>query len=127
LRAAHRICIPDPRRATAGIHFVDVLRRLGIHDEVAPRLDAFPNGATAMLELARRAPGSGSIGCTQTTEIRYTPGVVLVGPLPPEFELATVYSAAVHANARDRALAQRFVDLLTGAASLQLRREGGFE
>ena len=35
------------------------------------------------------------IGCTQVTEILSTPGVTLVGPLPKEFELATVYTAGV--------------------------------
>jgi hypothetical protein len=33
------------------------------------------------------------------TEILYTPGVELVAPLPPRFELATVYTVAVSARA----------------------------
>ena len=39
--------------------------------------------------------GPGAVGCTQVTEILYTPGVDLVGPLPAEFTLATMYSVAV--------------------------------
>lgn len=125
-RAARAIYVPDTERATAGIHFVDVLRRLGIHDEVVPRLAVHPNGATAMRELAH-ASGSGHIGCTQITEIRNTEGVALVGPLPLEFELATVYSAAVHVDARDPVIARRFVEMLSGVASQPLRRDCGFE
>ena len=125
LQAASAIYFPDPQRATAGIHFASVLVQLGIADELAARLRTFPNGATAMRELAASDPGA--IGCTQITEILYTPGIALVGPLPDAFELATVYTAAVSARAAQPALAQRFIDLLGGPASRALRLEGGFE
>jgi molybdate transport system substrate-binding protein len=69
----------------------------------------------------------GLIGCTQITEIRYTPGVVLVGPLPPEFELATVYTVAVCAGAREPGLARRFAERLSGPAARALRESAGFE
>ncbi len=100
LLAASGILVPDPERATAGIHFVGVLKRLSIHAEVESRIRAYPNGATAMQALAQSAE-RGRIGCTQVSEILYTPGVALVGVLAPGFELATVYSAAVSATARD--------------------------
>ena len=102
------------------------MRQLGVHDTLAPRFKASPNGATAMRELAACASPN-PIGCTQVTEIRYTPGVELVGLLPPQFELATLYTAAPAAKAADRALAARFVALLTGADTKALRAQGGFE
>jgi len=126
LQGAAGIYVPDTVRSTAGKHVAGVLRRLGIHDEVAPRLRTYPNGATAMRALAA-ATEPGLLGCTQITEIRYTPGVVLVGPLPAEFELATTYTAAVCAGARAPDAALRFVALLTGPATRALRAAGGFE
>jgi len=126
LAGASQLLFPDPQRATAGIHFVDVLRRLGIHDDVAGRCATFPNGATAMRALAEMRE-HGAIGCTQVTEINYTPGVALAGPLPPGFDLATVYTAAVCAGARDRVVAQRFVQRLSGAKARDVRARGGFE
>ena len=117
---------PDPELATAGVHFMKVLHELGIADQVSARLHAFPNGATAMRELARTtAPGL--VGCTQITEIKYTPGVILVGALPPGFELSTVYSAAIGAGARERDLAREFVRRLTAPATRALRESAGFE
>jgi len=126
LAAATGILFPDPERATAGIHFVAVLKRLGIHESVAARLRPYPNGATAMRELAAAA-GPGLIGCTQITEIRYTPGVTLVGPLPSGFELATVYSVAVCTQAADPAQARAFARRLAGPETHALRSDGGFE
>ena len=125
LLAASAVYFPDPQRATAGIHFASVLAQLGIADDLAARSRTFPNGATAMRELA--ASGPGAIGCTQITEILYTPGIALVGPLPDAFELATVYTAALAARAAQPMLAQRFIDLLAGPATRAMRAEGGFE
>lgn len=125
LLAASAVYFPDPQRATAGIHFASVLAQLRIADDLAARSRTFPNGATAMRELA--ASGPGAIGCTQITEILYTPGIALVGPLPDAFELATVYTAALAARAAQPMLAQRFIDLLAGPATRAMRAEGGFE
>jgi molybdate transport system substrate-binding protein len=126
LRAADAIYFPDPQRATAGIHFANVMKQLGVHDELQPRFRTFPNGATAMRELgATTAPRM--IGCTQVTEILYTPTVQLVALLPDRFELATVYSAAVAVKAAQPELAARFIQQLAGPASRDLRAAGGFE
>jgi molybdate transport system substrate-binding protein len=126
LRAADALYFPDPLRATAGIHFARVMRELGVHDELAPRFRAHPNGATAMRELAA-SDSAQPIGCTQVSEILYSPGVELVGALPERFELATVYTAAVATQAADPALALRFIEALAGPASQALRARGGFE
>ena len=122
---ARGIYLPDPERATAGIHFANVLRTLGIYDSVRQRLRPFPSGATAMRMMAD-AGEPDLIGCTQVTEIRYTAGVTLVDLLPKEFDLATTYSLAVCSNAAQPELAQEFASLLTGPESRELRVQGGF-
>jgi molybdate transport system substrate-binding protein len=126
LLAADAIFVPDMERSTAGIHVAKVLRELGIEAAVRDRLRTFPNGATAMRELAA-SKSAKPIGCTQHTEILYTPGVHLVAALPQQFELATEYVAAVASRAVDAALAARFVAALAGAEAQALRAAGGFE
>jgi molybdate transport system substrate-binding protein len=117
--AADAIYAPDLRLSTAGIHFAKVLDTLGIRAKVEPRLRVFPNGATAMRELA--AAGGHPIGCTQVTEILNTPGVALVAPLPKGLELATVYTAGICTKAAEPELARRLIELLTGASQEQTR------
>lgn len=126
LLAARGVYFPDPQRATAGIHFANVLRRLGIHEAMEPRFHTYPAGAIAMRELAA-SPEPGLIGCTQATEIKYTPGVDFVGMLPAEFELATVYTAAVAAGSAQPGLAEAFIARLAGPEARALREAGGFE
>lgn len=126
LLAAKGIYFPDPVKATAGIHVMNVLKQLGIAETVADRLRPYPNGATAMREMAASTK-SGLIGCTQVTEILFAPGVDLVARLPQEFELVTVYTAAVCTQSDQPQAARMLIDLLAGPQAAQKRLAGGFE
>jgi len=125
LMESDAIFVPDTKASTAGIHVANVLQQLGIADEVAARLKVFPNGATAMRELASsnaRRP----MGCTQSTEIISTAGVTLSGALPPGCELATTYTAGVTAIAANPQQARDLIALLTGAGQQEQRQRAGF-
>lgn len=126
LLAAKGIYFPDPVKATAGIHVMNVLKQLGIDEQVASRLRVFPNGATAMRAMAESAE-TGLLGSTQVTEILYTPGVQLIDLLPKDFELATVYTAAVCSKAQQPQAASELIRLLISPEAAELRRSGGFE
>jgi molybdate transport system substrate-binding protein len=125
LLAADAIFVPDTRASTAGIHVAKVLQQLGIDETVAARLKIYPNGATAMRHLAA-SDALRPIGCTQSTEIISTPGVVLSGSLPPGCELATMYTAAVTARAAHAREARSLIGLLVSADQRQLREHAGF-
>jgi molybdate transport system substrate-binding protein len=127
LQAADSIYFPDPIKATAGIHFYNkVLRALGLEQALAPRLRPFPNGNAAMRELAA-SPDAHTLGCTQVTEILYTPGVQLVAPLPAGYELATMYTAAVCSRALQPGAAAALVSLLSGPGAAEQRSACGFD
>lgn len=126
LRAAKGIYFPDPAKATAGIHFMNVLKALGLDQALSAAFRIYPNGATAMQAMADSAE-PGLIGCTQVTEINFTPGVDLVANLPSEFELATDYTLGICTRAQQPELAQQLAALLTGPASAAMRHKGGFE
>ena len=103
-----------------------MLKSLGIDQQVANCLRPFPNGAAAMREMSA-AQQPGAIGCTQVTEILFTPGVKLVSVLPAKFELATVYTAAISERAKRPDDAARLIDLLASAEHAALRKTSGFE
>jgi molybdate transport system substrate-binding protein len=124
LARARVIYLPDTERATAGIHALRVLRELG-QAQPAGRLHAHPNGAAAMAAMALAADPA-SVGITQVSEILYTPGLRLLGVLPPPFGLATLYSAAVVRGAAQAAAAANLLSLLTAPAKSQWRAQGGF-
>jgi len=121
LVASSAVYLPDPMRATAGIHFASVLKALGVH----PPLRPFPNGAEAMRALALSQDRS-AIGCTQASEILYTEGVTLVGPLPEEVGLVTAYAAAVTKDAPNPQAARTLVELLSSPRTARIREAAGF-
>jgi molybdate transport system substrate-binding protein len=123
--AADAIFVPDTKASTAGIHVAKVLAQLGIADEVALRLKIHPNGATAMRELAA-SDAKRPIGCTQSTEIISTEGVVLSGSLPRGSDLATMYTAGVTTRAAHAGQAQALIALLTSAEARDARVRAGF-
>jgi molybdate transport system substrate-binding protein len=125
LLAADAIFVPDTKASTAGIHVAKVLAQLGIAVDVAERLKIYPNGATAMRHLAA-SDAARPIGCTQSTEIIATEGIVLSGPLPLGSELKTMYTVGVTTQASNAGLAQVLIELLTSADARDLRSRAGF-
>lgn len=123
--AADAIFVPDTRASTAGIHVAKILAQLGIADQVASCLKIFPNGATAMRNLAA-SNAARPIGCTQSTEIISTPGVILSGVLPPGCDLSTIYTAAITTRATNPKQAQGLIDLLTADSQRDTRTRAGF-
>lgn len=136
LLMAEGIYFPDPQIATAGAHFADVLFQLGVKHAVGQRSRTYPSGAAAMRAMVADygvdivdGYHQRLIGCTQISEINSTPGAVLAGSLPKQFELVTVYSVAVCAgsDAKKTAAALHFSRMLTAANSRELRADAGFE
>jgi molybdate transport system substrate-binding protein len=125
LLAADAIFVPDTKASTAGIHVARVLGQLGIADAVAARLKVYPNGATAMRHLAT-SDAVRPIGCTQSTEIISTEGVILSGSLPLGCDLSTMYTAAVTTRAANARQAQALIDLLTDHFHRERRLAAGF-
>jgi molybdate transport system substrate-binding protein len=125
LLAADAIFVPDTKASTAGIHVAKVLQQLDIANQVAARLKIFPNGATAMRQLAA-SDAVRPLGCTQSTEIISTVGVILSGSLPQGCELSTMYTAAVAVRAAHAQHAQSLIDLLIGADQREWRERAGF-
>jgi molybdate transport system substrate-binding protein len=123
--AADAIYVPDTKTSTAGLHIAKVLDQLGIADAVAARLRVYPNGATAMRQLAA-SDAARPLGCTQSTEIIAASGVELSGALPRGYDLATTYTAGITVQSAHAEAAQALIGLLTATDTAALRSRVGF-
>jgi len=85
----------------SGLHFISVCERLGIAGEVKAKGRTQPGGATGDL-VAR---GEAEIAIQQISELLPVEGIDLVGPLPPELQLITRFSAGAGTSAADAAAA----------------------
>ena len=108
LLKAKRIAFSDPARgATVGVHFMGVIEKLGIRDEVLAKSTKAKDGIETMRLVA---VGEADLGITQVSEIVQSQPKMLLGPFPKEHELATRYSYWVANAATDatKALADAF-------------------
>jgi molybdate transport system substrate-binding protein len=124
-RSAPALYFPDMEKSTAGIHFMKVMKTLGLDQELASRFKSFPNGATAMAQMALD-PDTNVIGGTQTTEINICPGVDLIGLLPQELELNTDYTLGICKNSKNSEMSKKLADILVGEQSMQIRQSIGY-
>lgn len=108
LLAARRIAFSDPARgATVGPHFISIIDKLGIRQEVLAKAITVKDGIETMRLVAA---GEVDLGITQVSEIVQSNPKLLLGPFPKELELATRYSSwhASCASSAVKALADAF-------------------
>jgi molybdate transport system substrate-binding protein len=110
LLGAKAVSFPDGSRgAAAGVSFEDTLRRLGIFDEMQPKLVRVQGGANAMVVLAK---GDTDVGLTFLSEI-HDPGVDIVGPLPVDISTPTALVGFVSTHARSPEAAKALLSYLS--------------
>lgn len=90
LLAAQSIAFSDPARgATVGRHFEEIIKKLGIEKPVLQKAILASDGVETMKLVMEKKV---ELGVTQMSEVIQADRSTLVGPFPPEFELATRYS-----------------------------------
>jgi molybdate transport system substrate-binding protein len=94
-------------------YILSVFDRLGIADQVKPKLKPQPTSNPAAKAVAN---GEAELGITQISEILPYTGAELVGPMPPELQLYTVFPAAVAANSKEADAAKALIKFLTAPA-----------
>jgi molybdate transport system substrate-binding protein len=73
------------------------------------------------------ANGDADLGFQQLSELIGQPGIEVVGPLPPEIQAVTVFSAGITINSRDPEGARAFVAYLASAGTGDTKRRHGME
>jgi molybdate transport system substrate-binding protein len=98
---------------TSGGYFSGLLERLGIADEVKPKLVAVPGGQTA----SAVGRGEAELGVVPVSSIlAAAPEVVLVGQFPPELQSYIDFAIGISADSTDAEAAKRLSEFLTSTA-----------
>jgi molybdate transport system substrate-binding protein len=121
LLAAKSIAYTDPTRGTSGKHFAQVLEKLGIADQMKPKTTLISGGYAA--DPVGR--GEVELGIQQISEILPVAAVKLVGPLPPELQKWTTYTAVRMTGAPTSPKATDLVTFLTSPETRSVLEKRG--
>ncbi|MEA2928886.1 MAG: molybdate transport system substrate-binding protein [Hyphomicrobiales bacterium] len=114
----------NPAATPSGGHLAKVWERLGIADAMKPKLtfsNALDGGVAAL------AKGEAEIGLYPLSEIIHEKGVTVVGLIPQEIQLNTVYATGVLAANAAPEPAVAFVKFLADPAHAKHWKDAGFE
>ena len=125
LLAAKSVSYPDPAGgAAAGVSFTETLEKLGIAEQMQPKIKLAQGGAAAMAALAK---GDVEIGLTFISEIITEPGVESAGALPREISTPTALVGFVGAHAKAPAAAKALLAYLSSPEAALVYRERGMQ
>lgn len=115
-------------RASSGLYFEALLKKLGIHGEIEAKAVRYATGAEVMEHLLYKGKGR-EIGFGPITEILLyrEKGLRLVAPLPPEVQNYTSYVAVPMAGGANPELARAFVNFLGGPTGKPLFVAAGID
>jgi len=123
LLAAKSITYGDPADGGfSAIHFVKVLDRVGIANEMKPKTILAKSGADVGVVVAS---GKAEIGVNQWQVVMPVAGIENAGPLPGDLHATVVFASAIMSGAKDAAASKALVDFLrTPAAAAVIKAKG---
>ncbi|HXF89276.1 MAG TPA: substrate-binding domain-containing protein [Xanthobacteraceae bacterium] len=127
LLAAKSIAMSNPVGGGAsGAHMWSAFERLGIAEQLRPRIIFGPGGPAGLIGFYLLR-GQAEIGLQQMPELLAVSGIDVIGPVPAELQLVSVFAAGSCSGANDPAAAQALIDFLRSAESAAVIRSKGMQ
>lgn len=111
------------QEGTSGAYLAGLFERLGMADAI--RAKTIRPETDIVSELV--AKGEIELGLVVITQIMTTPGVELVGPIPPEIQYYVRWSGGVATNSAAPDVAKALLTFLAGPAALPVLKAQGME
>jgi molybdate transport system substrate-binding protein len=108
----------------SGVYVIGLFDRLGIADQVKPKLKQTPTGVFVGTITAN---GEVEIGIQQVSEMSHYPGVDYVGPLPADIQRMTIFSSGIAAKAKDAVAAKALIKYVTSPDAAATYKKHGME
>ncbi|RKF35909.1 molybdenum ABC transporter substrate-binding protein [Paraburkholderia fungorum] len=108
----------------SGSHLGRLFERWGIAETIAPRIVQAPPGVPVGTLVAR---GDVELGFQQLSELMHLPGIDVIGPLPPEVQIITTFSAAICTASRQRDAPRALLSFLASPAAASAKLRHGME
>jgi molybdate transport system substrate-binding protein len=108
----------------SGVYLDGLFQRMGIADELKPKLKQPPSGGSVGEVVAK---GEAEIGFQQVSEFIHVAGIDFLGPLPPDIQQITVFSSGIHVTTKDPSAANAFTTFLSSPIAAPVIKKNGME
>jgi molybdate transport system substrate-binding protein len=110
----------------SGANMIKIFDKLGITEAMKPKALFGPGGPAGLIGnfLVRKEV---EIGIQQLPELMAVPGIDIIGPLPPDVQIMTVFSAGLSANATNVEGANALIHFLTTPKAVAVIKAKGME
>ena len=108
----------------SGVYLVGLLDRLGVAQDVKPKLHPMGAGSLVVGPVAR---GEAEIGIVSIPFILAEPGAELAAPLPSELQDYVHYSSGIGSSAHNADAAKSFIMYLRQPKSIEVMKSNGLE
>jgi len=108
----------------SGVYMISLFEKLGLMDQVKPKLKQTPTGVFVGTIIANREV---EVGFQQVSEVGNFPGVDYIGPLPADVQQMTVFSSGIVVDAKEAEPARTLVKFLTTPEAGAAFRKRGME
>ena len=108
----------------SGVALGQLFERWGIADIIRERIVQAPPGVPVGTLVAR---GEVELGFQQLSELIRVQGITLVGPLPPEIQITTTFSAGICTGSMQAPVARDLLDFMASAQAADAKRRQGME
>jgi molybdate transport system substrate-binding protein len=124
LQSAKSIVYADPAKGgLSGVYFAQLLDRLGLADQLKSKTILVPGAQAAEVVVK----GEAELGVGQASEIVDVKGAQLVGPLPGDLGMVTVFTAGISTATKSPEAAKALLQYFTAPAAAVLLKAKGFE
>jgi len=110
--------------SASGIYLADLFQRMGIAEELKPKIRQSPPGVPVGEMLAR---GEAEIGFQQVSELLPVRGIEYLGPLPSDIQHFSIFSAGRHVGSKEPEAAQALIDFIEAPSAAPIIRKSGME
>lgn len=108
----------------SGVQLAKLFERWGIAEQIADRIVTAPPGVPVGALVAL---GAVELGFQQLSELMNLEGITLLGPLPPEVQITTTFSAGIAATSTRPEAVRELLGFLASPATAEAKRRNGMD
>ena len=108
----------------SGFYLAELFKKMGIADQIKDKVKQTPSGQQVGEVVAR---GEVDLGFQQVSELLHVNGIQYLGPLPPDIQHTTVFSAGLHTAAPAPDAANALTKFLTAPEAAPIIIRSGMD